>query len=118
MPEEECKDMPEWEDMGGAYAVPKTKEDWKNARLFEWDGGEVGQEVSELDFPEEHIDEDFIYFLEDNGYDVNISIEYSEDIKPLKISKMGRKKIINISPKDELKLGDNVKILRTTIRKV
>jgi hypothetical protein len=110
----DLKDCPEWEEQ--CLEEPKTKEEWKEARLYEWDGGEIGEEISGETI-RKILSEKLISFLEKNGYELEINLQFSDDVLPLKISKMGRKKLINIPNKNKgLKIGDKIKVTKVKRR--
>lgn len=105
-------DEDEVSEEDGSLGFPETKEEWDNAELYEYDGGEIGNSVEDSDNLRDAICPELISFLEDNGYSVDIVIEL-DNKEPLKVSKMGRKKLVNISAKNEnLKVGDEVKVIK------
>jgi len=91
---------------------PETEEQWAKARLYEYDGGECNEELPYCENEQEWITPENIRELKELGYKVTIKIEYEENKKSLQVSKMGRKKIINVPSKSKLEVGDNVEILR------
>ncbi len=113
----ECKGMPEWEEEGGAYCRPETKEEWKEAELYVTDGGEIDCKIEEFenwiwDVP---ITDELREYLIDVGYDLQVVI--TKDDEPIKVSKMGRKKIINVPNKNrKLKVGDRVRVTKVKKR--
>lgn len=112
---QDLKDCPEWEEQ--CLGEPKTEKEWKEARLYEWDGGEIGEEISGENI-REILCEKLISFLEKNGYELEINLQYSDDVEPLHVSKMGRKKLINIPNKNKkIKIGDKVKVTKVKRRR-
>jgi len=111
------KKMPEW-DCEGVPCKPKTKEEWKQATLWITTEEGLDTEIQDLNNScagfdiKENITPELITFLEGNGYEVDIDVSFVKKTKPLQVSKMGRKKIVNIPSKSDIQVGDNVKVLR------
>jgi len=107
---QEQKNMPEFEDQDAGWCKPKTKTEWEAAELCITDGHEIDCPITEYyEWSETGMPHKLYEFLEANGYWIEIKVRIEEP-KTLCVSKMGRKKIINVPPKSKLKPGDIVKV--------